>query len=199
MILRLILLLLMPVSSSASDSPRRARARHPAFKPRIEDQSFVLIGGEDDWKLWISSNFPDTSKSWPPACAVGEKSPSRDQVTVNGDFNKNAKPTTLSIRTKDLPDGRVMVTALAVRECRDGKWVELLRLNDLGVAFDGERQSEFSRSGVRGYSVVLGTGLKDTPEMRISATPEDARGEGMSEAIDFFYLPDDHKYTAYSH
>ncbi len=185
--------------SRAAAAPHPRRVRHAPPAETIEDQSFVRIGGETDWRVWLSSNYPDNSATWPAACAAAEKGASGSGPVMKGDFNRNGRPTTLAVRTKDLPGGRTIAADLSVKECRNGRWRELLRLTASGVWIDGKRRSGLAVPGASGYSIVLATGLRGSPSLRISANETDAQGEGIAEAMDFFYIPEDDRYEILAH
>jgi hypothetical protein len=197
----LILLPLLVSTAFAQDTADKPRVHHPpVVNTSAEHQSWMSINERRDWRVWISSNYPDNSASWPAACSKTLVAASNGvdwDFTGKGDFNKNGVPTALFVRFGKSSTGKKgrMIVKFSIAECSGDKWSEILGLDSkTGISANGEVLDGLTLENLHGYGVTLATGIKASPGLQIAASALDDKGRGISESVDFTYRPSERKY-----
>ena len=193
-------------SSGAAQEPgspqpeSRQRTRHPAYKTRpFPDQSYIRVAPSTDWKIWISSYFPDTSASWPMEARKKLdgllKDDSWDYVG-KGDYHQNGSPAAILLRYATVPGkNRFAATKMRIVSWNKGEWKEWLLLEPDAMVREGKKL-DTGNMRIAGFDLMLNTGLPAAPALHFRAVALDSSGEGTSEASEFFFNPDTRHYVA---
>ena len=172
-----------------------------------------------NWRAWLKEVFPDASRSWPAAGAKKFEriaAEGRWDFIGKGDADRDGAPTGLLIRAREASGSarkdRAVFSRLLIVRWKDGRWRELLRLDDgagasmngkaldyvNGVSFEGGYEVSFSTGG----GMVFPDEGEERDEGRglvVSALPLNRNGSTAVNFLRFWYSPKKKKYVFEAH
>ena len=173
----------------------------PMFAAASQPANRVTVNKVDDWKVWISSHFPDSSSSWSEPCKNGLTKLQEDQkwdFVAAGDLTGHDIPAALGMNFGEtFFETATAVKKLAVYLCQSGSWQESLSLDTRVIKLGGEKAStELAPSIGPGYYVDLADlGKKGTLRgLSVYAYILNSKGVGLNDGARYYFDADEKKY-----